>query len=327
MNVTYFQEGSSPVLHDGLSLLDRYIFVKTLVNLYEDVHEGIILDTAYADSRPGEEYDPAVPVIVGVHDTPGSHADMVPILSTFAKIGCRTIAPTFPGHGNTQGMMRSFDDIFSHSTLERAIFLQDFLDTLGIEKVDLMIGVGAGCYATLRLCAGSESPDAFRSMALISPWPLTRPRYETSPDLIQGIQYLWDRPFFRGPARLLLPAYKAGGVHTVREKITSAFLLGNLDLAEASSLAFTAVTLNLPRLLLYGNLDPEVEPELYLDYANQLEIPPQNIRTFDGKLEAPSLPGALSFTNSGYNLHLEHPGIISAYLLHLVQLFRPHIRI
>ena len=96
-NVTYFQEGSSPPLHDGLSLLDRYIFVKTLVNLYEDVSNGIILDTAYADSRPGEEYDPAVPVVVGIHDTPGTHSDVVSILSTFAKVGCRTIAPTFPG--------------------------------------------------------------------------------------------------------------------------------------------------------------------------------------------------------------------------------------
>ncbi|GFR86367.1 hydrolase/acyltransferase-like protein [Elysia marginata] len=325
--VTYFQEGSSPTLHDGLSLLDRYIFVKTLVNLYEDVKDGIILDTAYADSRPGEDYDPAVPVIVGVHDTPGSHSDVVSILSTFAKVGCRTIAPTFPGHGNTQGLMRSFDDIFSHSTLERAVFLQDFLDTLGIEKVDLMIGVGAGCYPTLRLCAGVDSNNMYKSMALISPWPLTRPRYETNTDLVQSIQYLWERPFFRGPARLLLPAYKVGGVRTVREKVTSAYLLGNLDLAEASSLAFTAVTMNLPRLLLFGDLDPEVEPELYLEYAQQLEIPPENIRAFNGKLEAPALPGALSFTDAGYDLHLKHPGIISAYLLHLVQLFRPHIRI
>ena len=38
------------------------------------------------------------------------------------------------GHGNTQGLMRGFDDVFTHSTLERAMFLQDFLDTLGIEK-------------------------------------------------------------------------------------------------------------------------------------------------------------------------------------------------
>ncbi|KAK3792232.1 hypothetical protein RRG08_035987 [Elysia crispata] len=297
-----------------------------LMNFYEDVPDGIILDTAYADSRPGEEFDPAVPVIVGVHDTPGSHSELESILRTFAKVGCRTIAPTFPGHGNTQGLMRGFDDVFTHSTLERAMFLQDFLDTLGIEKVDLMIGVGAGCYPTLRLCAGVESSNMYRSMALISPWPLKRPRYEAHSDLLQSILYLWDRPFFRGPAKLLLPAYKVGSVRTVREKVTSAYLLGNLDLAEASSLAFTAVTLNLPRLLIFGGLDPEVEPELYLDYAHQLEIPPENIRAFKGKLEAPALPGALSFSDAGYNLHLEHPGIISAYLMHLVQLFRPHIR-
>lgn len=84
--------------HDGKSLLHRYIFVKTLHNFYEDVPGGIILDTAYADSRPGDDFDPAVPVIVGLHDTPGSHQDLIPLLSTFAKLGCRTIAPTFPGN-------------------------------------------------------------------------------------------------------------------------------------------------------------------------------------------------------------------------------------
>lgn len=88
---------NSHTSHDGKSLVNRYIFVQTLDQFYEDVPDGIILDTAYADSRPGEAYDKHVPVVLGLHDTPGTHHDLLPILGTFAKLGCRTIAPTFPG--------------------------------------------------------------------------------------------------------------------------------------------------------------------------------------------------------------------------------------
>lgn len=84
-------------IHDGKSLLDRFVYVKTLNDFYEDVPNGIVYDTAYADSRPNEEWDSSMPVIVGLHDSPGDHSDLVSFLDFFAKVGCRAVCPTFPG--------------------------------------------------------------------------------------------------------------------------------------------------------------------------------------------------------------------------------------
>uniref|UniRef100_A0A0B6ZSU4 AB hydrolase-1 domain-containing protein n=1 Tax=Arion vulgaris TaxID=1028688 RepID=A0A0B6ZSU4_9EUPU len=312
--------------HDGRSLLDRYIFVKTLYNFYADVPNGIILDTAYADSRPGDDFDTSVPVVVGLHDTPGSHHDLVPLLSNFAKMGCRTIAPTFPGHGDTLGMMSGFDDVFSQSTIEKATFIQDFLVDLGIDRVDLLVGVGAACYPMMHLCVAETTSKFYRSMAVISPWPFQRPRYEPNQELTKRISDLWDRPFFRTPIKMMLPAYKVGEIEDSRDKITAAYLLNNLDLAEASMLALAVGSMNLPRVVVYGEMDHAVEKELYLDVLDRLSIPNNNVSVFKGRLDSPRLPGALVFPDEGYDLHRKQAGVVSAFLLELVQLFHPQIR-
>ncbi|XP_055900203.1 uncharacterized protein LOC106051918 [Biomphalaria glabrata] len=318
---------NSHTSHDGKSLVNRYIFVQTLDQFYEDVPDGIILDTAYADSRPGEAYDKYVPVVLGLHDTPGTHHDLLPILGTFAKLGCRTIAPTFPGHGETQSLMRGLDNVFCHSTIERALFVHNFLNELDIRRVDMVVAIGAACYPALRLCAGGDLTNFYRSMALISPWPLTRKRYEANIELARRIQYLWDNPLLRPPVRLLLPSYKDGKSQTIREKVTSAYLLNNLNLPEAAGFALAAGILNVPRFVMFGECDHEVEKNLYYDFVDKMEIPKANISTYKGKLDFPKLPGAMAFPEDNYDIHMEHPGVISISLLSLLKLFYPNIQL
>ena len=91
------KKDSQSALHDGKSVVDRFIFVKTLCEFYEDFQEGIILDASYTDSRPNADWDSSTPIVLALHDTPGSHQELKPLLNTFAKLGCRTIAPSFPG--------------------------------------------------------------------------------------------------------------------------------------------------------------------------------------------------------------------------------------
>ncbi|XP_059170680.1 uncharacterized protein LOC131952154 isoform X2 [Physella acuta] len=317
---------TSNAVHDGRSLVDRYIFVKLLSNFYQDIPDGIILDTAYADSRPGEDFDPHVPVVLGLHDTPGTHHDLLPILGTFAKLGCRTIAPTFPGHGETYGLMRGFDDIFAHSTIERAMFIHNFLANIGIEKVDVVVAVGAACYPAMRLCVGEDSSSMYKSMALISPWPFKRPRYDTATDAARKIQFCWDRPLLRQPAKfLLLPKYKIG--KTTREKVTAAFLLNNLDLSEVSGFALAMSVANTPRLVFFGEQDQAVEKELYYDVVDKLDIPKSSITVFKGKLDYPLMPGVVVFPNESYDIHKKQSSIISMCVLEMVKLFHPGIRL
>ena len=39
------------------------------------------------------------------------------------------------GHGHTEGIIQSFNDVFTHSTCEKAEFVRDFLISLGVKKL------------------------------------------------------------------------------------------------------------------------------------------------------------------------------------------------
>lgn len=78
-------------------LKQRYIYVQTSINRWEDVPGGVLFDVAYLDSAPGDKINPAVPLVVSLHTTPGSFYDLQPILQACIKSGCRVLAPAFPG--------------------------------------------------------------------------------------------------------------------------------------------------------------------------------------------------------------------------------------
>ena len=83
-------------------LRQRFIYVQTSVNRWEDVPGGVMFDTAYLDSAPGDRINPAVPLIVSLHSTPGSFYDVLPVLEACVKAGCRVLAPAFPGQDMSQ---------------------------------------------------------------------------------------------------------------------------------------------------------------------------------------------------------------------------------
>ena len=78
-------------------LKQRYIYVQTSINRWEDVPGGVLFDVAYLDSAPGDKINPAIPLVVSLHTTPGSFYDLQPILQACVKSGCRVLAPEFPG--------------------------------------------------------------------------------------------------------------------------------------------------------------------------------------------------------------------------------------
>jgi pimeloyl-ACP methyl ester carboxylesterase len=61
---------------------------------------GVVFDTAYLDSHPAVGFNPDMPVLVALHDSPGSSTDLVPLLQPFVNLGYRVIAPDFPGEIN-----------------------------------------------------------------------------------------------------------------------------------------------------------------------------------------------------------------------------------
>lgn len=223
--------------------------------------------------------------------------------------------------------MAGFNDVFTQSTQERSHFVIDFLLDLEIQRVDMLVGVGASCYTVLQLAALYDLPIKFNSIALISPWSLSSPRSQDEQEIAKKLQKFWDRPFYRSPVKVILPKYKIGRGKTTEEKVAMAYLLNNLDLGELVGVSLAITANNIPRTVIFGEQDPEVNKEQHYELLQTLNIPERNVFSFKGKLDAPRLPGALVFPNGGYDLHLQQSSVISLYLLNLIQLFHPQIQI
>jgi len=322
-----FERESSPsFVPDGKSLLDRFVFVKTLENFYNDWEKGLMMDVHYVDNLPATKPDARTPVVVALHDTPGYHKSLVPMLTTLAKLGCRTIAPSFPGHGHTQGLLGTYDDVFAQSTAERALFVKDFLDSIGIEKVDLLVGVGASSYTAMHLMTG-ESANMFKSMALISPWPIDRPRYEGYSKVSYFLQSIYDRPPIRTPLMMALSTVRIAPYKSAKDKMMASFMMNNLNLGEASMAAQMICSLNMPRMVIYPGQDSEVERSSYTQLIKELDIPEKDVIEFQGKMNTSLLPGGVMFPEDGYDITKTRAQVISLYLSQLVRVFHPHIKI
>lgn len=81
-------------------LVLRFIYVKSCVDYWVEYPTGVIFDSAYLDSHPAVGFNPDTPVLVALHDSPGSSKDLVPLLQPFANLGYRVIVPDFPGEIN-----------------------------------------------------------------------------------------------------------------------------------------------------------------------------------------------------------------------------------
>lgn len=81
-------------------LVLRFIYVKSCVDYWVEYPTGVIFDSAYLDSHPAVGFNPNTPVLVALHDSPGSSKDLVPLLQPFANLGYRVIVPDFPGEIN-----------------------------------------------------------------------------------------------------------------------------------------------------------------------------------------------------------------------------------
>ena len=81
-------------------LASRFLYVKSCVDYWVEFPMGVVFDTAYLDSHPAVGFNPDMPVLVALHDSPGSSTDLVPLLQPFVNLGYRVIAPDFPGEIN-----------------------------------------------------------------------------------------------------------------------------------------------------------------------------------------------------------------------------------
>ncbi|XP_021347840.1 uncharacterized protein LOC110446842 [Mizuhopecten yessoensis] len=111
--------------------------------------------------------DPKVPLVLALHDTPGTAEDLLPVLNLLAKLGYRVIAPNFPGCGKTKWVQWRDWNVFTGALDEKMHFVFDCQSALDIQRVDVALGYGMGCSTYVAL-SGTDS-NIYRSNVLLCP--------------------------------------------------------------------------------------------------------------------------------------------------------------
>lgn len=274
---------------DGGLLRQRFIYVQTSRDRWEDVPGGILFDVAYLDSAPAGKSSSGVPLVVSLHNTPGSFQELRPILEAFVKAGCRVLSPAFPGLGLTEGVTKGYNDIFTHSTNEKADFIRDFLQTLGVEQVDLLISHGSGCYPAMRLTSGLDTAGMFKSVAFLSPWPHRSFKGTSQKNLLPLLHDMWERPFYRPIAKVLSKFIPNSKNTTALERITTIYTLHNVDFGEVGGFSVALDSKQFPRVMLFAEDDDFVNAELSYELADLLGIDSKCTHRFKTHLQKGAL--------------------------------------
>lgn len=285
---------------------------------------GVDFDVVYYDNQPKAAIN--TPVIVALHGSGGSHLHFNALLPYLTETGARIIIPNFPGSGHTP---RDKDHAFSHSDQERACFIADFLATLNVPKVDVLIVYSAGVYPGLYLMKNQEM---FKSLFLLSPGghrpsKVLRPLW-----LIQLIVSLMDYYLVRAFVFLVKPFYRrvVQGVrienHVLEVAIRHALLV-NFSHVEESLKEFALQ--HVPVILAYATNDVVVSKKTYREMTEFLQLTTDDIISYDasGKLVSncelkPTTkwrPHCLEFEDGSHFIMNVYPHIIGKAIVELLE--------
>ncbi|XP_069133381.1 uncharacterized protein [Argopecten irradians] len=317
-----------------LLLEKRYIPVRTCYDLWYDVPKaGLTFDVEYYDSRPDESIDPGVPLVLALHDSPGSAKDLLPVLHLLARLGYRVIAPNFPGYGKTKWNHWKEWNVFTGAIDEKMHFVFDFQATLNIARVDVLLGHGLGCSTCVAL-AGTDS-KMYRSVALLCPaehLPLKpsrgRLRFQTAARLSQYWETLQTRPFVWFYMMLMKSSYGYSG-YTTKQVIDAArTIAGGRYTALQAFMVRLQVQEHPCRVVYHSVKDSKVPPDVSLKYAELLGIKPEQFVVYQSHRKL-SNPGEVT-SPKGLQIAHDTPELIEAYskpiasmVLDLVRTLKP----
>ena len=155
----------------------QYTAVLTNVDRFDNWQRGVDFKVGYIDSAhhlPRKE-KAKLPVIIGVHDCPGSHRDIHSLLEPYAEQGYRVVLPNLPSFGETTFLDGSPQEHFQHSTVEQAEFLLQFLSVIHVTETSLLVGHGVGTLP-LTVIASKSPTGTIKGAVFVCPVPGDKPR-------------------------------------------------------------------------------------------------------------------------------------------------------
>ncbi|XP_033752800.1 uncharacterized protein LOC117336400 [Pecten maximus] len=237
---------------------------------------------------------PDVPLVLALHDSPGTAEDLLPVLNLLARLGYRVIAPNFPGYGKTKWLNWKEWNVFTGALDEKMLFVFDFQSALDIRRVDVVLGHGLGCSTCIAL-VGTDS-NIYRSTALLCPAEHTalkptrgRLRYQNALRLSNFWEMLQTRPFVWLYMMLMKGSYGYSG-YTSMQVIDAARTIAGSRYKTLQAFMVRLQMQDLPcRVVYHGVEDSKVPPEVSRMYAELLGIKPDEFLVYhnDRKVSNP----------------------------------------
>ncbi|XP_002734551.1 uncharacterized protein F35H12.5-like [Saccoglossus kowalevskii] len=124
---------------------------------------GDVFDVSYVDIGKRD-----APIIVCLHGSPASHKDFALITPYLLAANARVILPNFPGYGYCKTVR---GDSYYFTSEHKAEFIKDFLQTINVNRVTVLVCHSASGTAASQLCAHSNITDSVVFMSGIGIWP------------------------------------------------------------------------------------------------------------------------------------------------------------
>lgn len=262
----------------------RYITVHSLCDFYIECPHGILFDACYVDSHPDGVFGADLKTVVILPGSPGSHLDVLPLMRPLAKAGHRVITVNFPGYSKTNPILATQDFLFRGATDEKSDFVLHFLKELNIDRVDLMVGLGSGCYPALDLAA---SHTWIKSLALVCPRGHRVFRGITPYKQFERMARMYDNRMYRLLLILRLMVIKyiqrkwnmrhAPILHLMKYVVEVA----NYQFENMETNIFAIASRQLPVTFVYSGQDNAMETEISEELASLLNLKPEEFCRLD----------------------------------------------
>lgn len=271
----------------AISLTDlavRYITVHTLRNFYLECPDGVLFDACYVDSHPDGVFGADLKTVVILPGSPGSHLDVLPLMTPLARAGHRVITVNFPGYGETNPILVTQDSLFRGATDEKSDFVLHFLKELDIDKVDLLVGLGSGCYPAIDMAA---SHNWIKSLALICPRGHKVFRGITPYKQFESMAKMYDSRVYRLVLilRLMVIKYiqrkwnmrRVPVLHLMKYVVEAA----NYQFDNMETNVFAIACRQLPVTFVYSGQDNAIETDISEELARLLKLKPEEFCRLD----------------------------------------------
>ncbi|XP_061178630.1 uncharacterized protein LOC133187285 [Saccostrea echinata] len=262
----------------------RYITVHSLYDFYEECPYGILFDVCYVDSHPDGVVGKDIKTVVFLPGSPGSHLDVLPLMKPLERAGYRVIAVNFPGYGNTNPFVRAHEFIFRGATDERSDFVLRFLQELNIDKVDMLVGQGSGCYPALDLAA---SHTWIKSLGLVCPGGHRVFRGISPYKRVQRMASMYDNKLLRFflLLRVMIDKYilrRLGTknvplLHIIKSTVEAA----NYQFENMETNVFALTSRQVPVTFVYSGQDSLVEADISEELAQKMNLHPKEFAKVD----------------------------------------------